>query len=134
LTGASRGIRGKGSGEKIFGRVGDVGAQRRAQPEGSGRGHPKLEFAGPDDVVVFGAKESGPEAKTGRRVAVVLVDVAEPSGSRRAVHRAVVLGVKIVEHADCEKYDERDDHGLFHEEKIIPRPADFVNGRTGRSA
>jgi hypothetical protein len=64
----------------------------------------------------------------------MLVDVAEPAASRRAVHRAVVLGVEIMEHADGEEYDESDDRGLFHSFEIIPRPADFVNGKTGRSA
>jgi hypothetical protein len=42
----------------------------------------------------------------------------------------VVLGIEKVEHADGEEYGESDDRGLFHAYKIIPRPADFVNGKT----
>jgi hypothetical protein len=50
------------------------------------------------------------------------------------VDGAVVLGVEKVEHTDGEEYDESDDRGFFHAPKIIPRPADFVNGKTCPSA
>jgi hypothetical protein len=114
--------------------VGDVGAKRGAQAGRSGRSPNNPEVHSTDEVVRFRAEERAPEAEAGRRAPVVLVDVAEMAAPRRAVDGAVVLGVEKVEHTDGEEYDESDDRGLFHSFEIIPRPADFVNGKTGRSA
>ena len=108
--------------------MGDVGAQGAAQAGDIGRSGHNSVVCGSDPVARFRAEERDPEAEAGRRASEVLVDVAEPAASRRAVDRAVVLGVEIMEHADGEEYDESDDRGPFHTAQIIPWLANFVNG------
>jgi hypothetical protein len=108
-----------------------VGAQGGPQAARFSRGAHDPEVQGAGEVVRFRAEKRAPEAEAGRRAPVMLVDVAESAASRRAVHRAVVLGVEKMEHADCEEYDESDDHGLFHSVEIIPRAAGAVNPPAG---
>ena len=114
--------------------MGDVGAQGSPQAGRIGRNAHDTKVRGTDKVVRFRAEERSPEAKADRCAPVVLVDVAEPAASRRAVHRAVVLGVEIMEHADGEEYDESDDRGLFHASEIIPRPCPQKQETSGLTA
>lgn len=107
--------------------MGDVGGQRTARANRAGLLRHELKVRGPGEFVRFRAEKRAPEAETGRRGGVMVVDVSELPAFRRAVDGAVVLRIEIVEHADGENDGEGEDRGLFHASQIIPRSADFVN-------
>ena len=96
---------------------------RAARVEGDGRalqGRQECEVQRSAELRRLRAEEGGPEAETGRRVAVVWMRVAHPAAFQRAVDGAVILGKEIMEHANGENDDERDDGGPFHRKEIIP--------------
>jgi hypothetical protein len=111
--------------------VGDVGAKGSKQAVLAGRGKHDQEIRGPNPVIGFRAYKPAQETKTGRRVRVVMADVAESAIGRGEADRAMALAIKKMEHSGGENDDKNDDHGLFHCGEIIPRPAHKNKGMEG---
>jgi hypothetical protein len=102
--------------------VGDVGAKGSKQAVFACRGKQDQEIRGPNPVIGFRAEKPAQETKTGRRVRVEMVDVAESAIGRGEANRAMVLAIKKMKHGGGENDDKNNDHGLFHSGEIIPRP------------
>lgn len=111
--------------------MGDVGAKGSKQAVLAGWGKHDQEIRSPNPVIRFRAYKPAQETKTGRRVRVVMVDVAESAIGRGEADRAMVLAIKIMEHGRGENDDKNNDHCLFHTEAIIPRPAHKNKGMEG---
>ena len=107
--------------------MGDVRAQGSTQAALAGRDRHDPEVRGSDPVIGFGAEKQVQETEAGRRIPVIMVEVAEPAAGRGQADGTMVLAIEIMEHAGGEDEENDDDHGLFHSFEIIPRPAAFVN-------
>ena len=89
---------GKRSGEGIVRRAVDIVTQggERAALDGRGQGDPKDHGAVP--ISGFGTEKTAQKTEAGRRVPVVMVNLAEPAACRGKAAGAVVLSIEEMEH------------------------------------
>jgi hypothetical protein len=107
-----KGGSGKKSGEEVR-RVGDIGSQggRQAALDGFSQADPNDRGAVP--VSGFGSEQPAQKAQAGRRVPMVMVNVAENAAGRGEAAGAMALSVEKMEHGGGKDENKKNGHGLF---------------------
>jgi hypothetical protein len=93
--------------------VGDIGTQGGGQAalDGRSQGDPKDRGAVP--VSGFGTEKPAQETQAGRRVPMVMVNVAETCACRGEAAGAMVLSVEKMEHGGGKDENKKNGHWLF---------------------